>query len=42
MKWDCLYDKGHVDMAGNLREYKKGRKHEGGPKGTFMAQGRAT
>lgn len=42
MKWDSLYDKGHRDMAGNLREYKKDRKHEGGQKGTFRGPERAT
>lgn len=38
MKWDSLYDKGHRDMAGNLREYKKDRKHEGGKKEHSGAQ----
>lgn len=42
MKWDCLYDKGHMDIAGKLREYKKVRKHEGGQKGTFRVPERAT
>lgn len=39
MKWDSLYDKGHRDMAGNLK-YKKDRKHEGGQKGAFRGRKR--